>query len=130
MAMKKEQAIEILKLISSVYDMGFFENDKITTKGQIWFKKLYEKGDYKKSYRAADKHIEEKIFKPVLADILVKPVKVLNTEPDLETKKHLERLENDPEYRERMRKKREELAEHFKDILENKGVKDDEHNSE
>ncbi|VED60433.1 Uncharacterised protein [Staphylococcus simulans] len=29
-----------------------------------------------------------------------------------------------------MRKKREELAEHFKDILENKGVKDDEHNSE
>lgn len=129
--MESHEAFKIMQELEAIFEMKFFDNENnLTTKGEIWIKKLVKKGDFEKSYKATNKWIEGNRFKPVLADILVKPVKVLDTEPDPETKKHLERLENDPEYRERMRKKREELAEHFKDILENKGVKDDEHNSE
>lgn len=107
MAMTQRQAIEILYQLDACYDMNF-ANDQ--TKYKLWLKKLMYKGDYDKSLAKADKYIEENHFKPVIADILVKPTKQFEDgAADEQTKLHRWKMENDPQYREEREKALQEM---------------------
>ncbi|MGW7919226.1 hypothetical protein ACWEXK_12450 [Staphylococcus xylosus] len=97
MAMTQRQAIEILYQLDACFDMNF-ANDKV--KYDLWCKKLIDKGDYELTLAKANQYIEENHFKPVIADILVKAKKHLQTDVvDEQTKLHRWKMENDPEYK-------------------------------
>lgn len=106
--MNGKQAIEILIKLDTCFDMNF-ENDE--KKYQMWVTKLTEKGDYEKTLRKTERYIEENRFKPVIADILVKKTHYIDQQDDYDdkTKRHLERLKNDPSYRQEVEQKKMEL---------------------
>ena len=119
MAMTQRQAIEILYQLDACYDMNFANDQK---KYKLWLKKLMDKGDYEKSLAKTDKYIEENHFKPVIADILVKPTKQFeDDEADEQTKLHRWKMENDPEYK----KEREIALEKMRETLAKFDVKED-----
>lgn len=95
MPMTKQEAIEILKLVEDVYDMGFNTNKQ---KAMTWIELLMQKGDYNPSLRKTKVYIQNNKFKPTVAELIdYKPKGVVIKEKPIE-ETHQYKLEHDQEY--------------------------------
>lgn len=105
MTMTKKEAVTILSLIDSAFNMNF-ANDDLKTK--LWLEQLMKFGDYDRTLYKSKKYIREQKYRPTVSEIMdSKPVQVNESLiPEEET--HEYRMKHDPEYvknREQLKKK-------------------------
>ncbi len=106
--MDKQQAFELIKLITSTYQNVDFDTEKT----KVWISFL-EKGDYELSKVKLDEHIVSNKYAPVISDFLVviqdKPVEDYSA--DIAA---VQRELNDPV----LRKKREEAMKKLREAVQ------------
>lgn len=105
MTMNKKEAVTILSLIDSAFNMNF-ANDDLKTK--LWLEQLMMYADYDRTLHKTKKYIREQKYKPSLSEVMDSKPTLVNESLIPEEETHEYRMKHDPEYvknREQLKKK-------------------------
>ncbi|WP_294582992.1 hypothetical protein [uncultured Staphylococcus sp.] len=118
MSMSKKQAVVILQLLDSSYNMQFASDD---LKTKLWVEQLTKFGDYEETLLKTKQHISRSKFKPTISEVLKTKAKRAEAVTIPEEETHEYKMQHDSEYA----TKHQELKERWKQ-LKSKWVMDDE----
>lgn len=113
MSMTKKEAVTIINLVDSAFNMNFSSDD---LKTKLWVEQLTQYADYEKSLYKTKKYIRENKFKPAIAEVMESKPKQTSdiTIPIEET--HEYRMKHDPEYaknREKLKQQWEQMKQEW-----------------
>src|SRR5699024_4299407 len=113
MTMTKKEAVTILSLVDSAYNMNFADDN---LKTQLWVEYLNTYGDYNKTLYKTKKYIREHKYKPTVSEIMDSKPKQSNDVVIPEEETHEYRMKHDPEYaknREKLKQQWEKMKQEW-----------------